>query len=173
MILPHRVAGDRRATVLEACGTAPLLFSGELPRRALRRGERVHVYLDVSGSMDAVIAPLYAALNRLTAWMTPKLHLFSTTVNDITQEELRRGRGATTDGTDISVVTAHMVKHGVRRALVVTDGWVGHVPTEHARELSRRKARFGVVLSAGGDPTFARSLGARVWNLPGLEKETR
>ena len=157
--------------MLEACGTEPLLYTGELPRRGFQRGERVHVYLDVSGSMSAVIAPLYAALTQLTAWMAPKLHLFSTTVKDITQEELRRGRGVTTGGTDISVVTSHMVKHEVRRALVVTDGWVGKVPTEHARELSRRKGRFGVVLSAGGDPAFAQGLGARVWNLPKLDKE--
>jgi len=170
-IFPHRVGGDRRAAVLEAFGTEPLLYSGESPRRAFRRGERVHVYLDVSGSMNALVAPLYAALTQLTTWMTPMLHLFSTTVKDITQEELRRGRGATTDGTDISVVTAHMLKNGVRRALVVTDGWVGRVPTEHARELSRRKGRFAVALSAGGDPAFAQGLGARVWNLPNLDKE--
>lgn len=167
-ILPHRVTADRRAAVLEACGTEPLLFNGELPHRAFQRGEKVHVYLDVSGSMSAVIAPLYAALTQLTTWMAPSLHLFSTTVRDITQDELRRRQGATTDGTDISAVTAHMVKNSIRRALVVTDGWVGKVPTEHARELSRRKGRFGVVLSAGGDPAFAQGLDARVWKLPNL-----
>jgi hypothetical protein len=84
---------------------------------------------------------------------------------------LRRGKGATTGGTDISVVTAHLVAAGVRRALVVTDGWVGMVPAKHARELARRKARFAVALSAGGDPAFALGLGALVWNLPDLIKE--
>jgi len=172
-ILPHRTSGDRRAAVQEACGDEPLLYTGDLPRRAYRRGERVHVYLDVSGSMDALIGPLYTALAQLTAWMTPALHLFSTTVKDITQEELKRGKGATTGGTDISVVTAHMVKTGVRRALVVTDGWVGKVPAEHGRELARRKGRFAVALSAGGDPAFARGLQARVWNLPNLNQEPR
>jgi hypothetical protein len=172
-IFPHQVGGDRRATVLAACGTEPLLYSGELPHRAFRRGERVHVYLDVSGSMSAAIAPLYAALTQLTTYLTPALHLFSTTVKDITHVELRRGKGATTGGTDISVVTTHMLKNDVRRALVVTDGWVGQVPTEHARELSRRKGRFAVALSAGGDPAFALGLGARVWKLPDLDQETR
>lgn len=173
MIFPNRMAGDRRAAVLEACGGEPLLFMGEGVRPSCQRGERVHVYLDVSGSMNGVIAPLYAALTRLTTWMTPKLHLFSTSVKDITQEELRRGVGATTDGTNISVVTSHMVQHGIRRALVVTDGWVGRVPSEHMAELARRKGRFGVVLSAGGDPAFAQDLSARVWQLPNLDKESR
>jgi len=171
-VFPHRIGGDRRAAVLEACGVEPLLFAGELPRRSFRRGERVHVYLDVSGSMAGLIAPLYAALTQLTEWMTPMLHLFSTEVKDITQDDLRRGMGSTTGGTSIASVTAHMVRHGVRRALVVTDGWVGDVPTEHARGLARCKGRFGVALTAGGDPDFARGLNARVWNLPDLDKET-
>jgi hypothetical protein len=171
-VFPHRNCGDRRAAVLEACGGEPLLFAGELPRRSFRRGERVHVYLDVSGSMAGVIAPLYAALTQLTEWMTPMLHLFSTVVKDITQDGLRRGLGSTTGGTSIAVVTAHMVRYGVRRALVVTDGWVGDVPTEHARTLARRNGRFGVALTSGGDPAFARGLNARVWNLPNLDKET-
>jgi hypothetical protein len=171
-VFPHRNGGDRRAAVLEACGAEPLLFAGELPRRSFSRGERVHVYLDVSGSMEGLIAPLYAALAQLSGWMTPMLHLFSTVVKDITQDDLRRGVGSTTGGTSIAVVTEHMVRHGVRRALVVTDGWVGGVPTEHAHALARRKGRFGIALTAGGDPDFAQALNARVWNLPILHQET-
>ena len=130
------------------------------------------MYLDVSGSMDAVITPLYAALSHLTDLMAPLIHLFSTTVKDITREELRRGQGATTTGTSIAVVTAHMVAHKVRRALIVTDGWVGEVPSEHARELSRGRGRFAVALTHGGDAAFAAALGATVWNLPATPKET-
>jgi len=168
---PHRTSGDRRAAVLEACGGEPLLFTGARPLRAPQRGERVHVYLDVSGSMNGVVTPLFAALGQLTTLMTPRIHLFSTTVKDITQDELRRGKGATTTGTDIAVVTTHMLDQGVRRALIVTDGWVGQVPTEHARELSRRRGRFNVALTAGGDGAFARALGAQVFSLPNVDKE--
>jgi hypothetical protein len=128
------------------------------------------VYLDVSGSMEGLVAPLYAALSSLTGLMTPLIHLFSNAVKDITQEELRRGTGRTTGGTDIAVVTSHMVKTGVRRALIVTDGWVGQVPSEHARELGRRKGRFAVAVTSGGDAAFAAALGAAVWNLPVMEK---
>ena len=171
MSLPHRTQGDRRAAVLEACGTEPVFFAGANPGPAWLRGERIHVYLDVSGSMDGVIAPLYAALAHLTELLTPRIHLFSTQVWDITQVELRQGKGATTSGTDIAIVTGHLVAHGIRRALVVTDGWVGTVPPEHARTLARRKGRFAVALTQGGDPNFAAALGARVWNLPSISQE--
>jgi len=164
--LPHRTRGDRRAGVLEACGTEPLFFAGTSLTPGWSRGERVHVYLDVSGSMDGFIAPLYAALAQLTSWMTPRIHLFSTQVRDITAADLRRGKGATTGGTDIRTVTEHLVATGVRRALIVTDGWVGEVPAEHALALTRRRCRFAAALTDGGDPAFAKALGARVWRLP-------
>jgi len=131
----------------------------------------VHIYLDVSGSMDGLIAPLYSALARFSSWLAPELHAFSTVVQDITLEDLRRGRGQTTDGTDIKAVTGHTVEHGIRRALVITDGWVGRVPSEHTREFERRKGRFGILLSHGGDPAFARGLPkARIWNLPNIDE---
>jgi hypothetical protein len=171
-VFPHRCGGDRRAGVLEACGGEPLFFQGERPRRILRRGDRVHVYFDVSGSMDELIAPLYAALIPLTSWLAPRIHLFSTQVRDITLGELKRGRVATTDGTDIRAVTAHLASHGVRRALIVTDGWVGAVPSEHARELRRRGSRIAVALVPGGDPAFAAALGATVLNLPETSRGT-
>lgn len=174
LVLPHRVQSDRRAAVAEACGGEALLFTGRGERRTIRRGELVHLYLDVSGSMDGVIAPLYAALSNLAPWMSPKLHLFSTVVEDVSHGDLRAGVGTTTGGTDISAVTGHMVRGGIRRALIVTDGWVGKVPSEHARELARRKSRFGVALTNGGDASFAKELpGARVWNLPDLSMESR
>ena len=45
----------RRSMVLRAMGAEPLLHVGPtLWRHPVRSGEQVHVYLDVSGSMDAV-----------------------------------------------------------------------------------------------------------------------
>jgi len=167
-LLPLRHGGDRKAAVLEACGGEPLLFAGETRVRSIHRGERVHVYLDVSGSMEGLVPPLYAALSLLGPWMEPRVHLFSTTVKDITLEQLARGRCFSTQGTDIAVVTSHMVKEGVRRALIITDGWVGRVPSEHARELSRRKGRFAAAMTSGGDPAFAAALAAEIWNLSSL-----
>lgn len=166
--LPYQVRGDRAAGVRRALGQVPLLHHGQVELRSLERGERVHVYLDVSGSMDRLVGPLYAALNSLATLVAPQVHLFSTEVRDVGHAQLRRGLAFTTGGTDISIVTRHLLKERIARALVITDGWVGEVPPEHARELARRKVRIGVAVTAGGDSAFAQALASPVWTLPGF-----
>jgi predicted metal-dependent peptidase len=133
------------------------------------RREAVHVYLDVSGSMDAALPALYATLASLSGLLHPQVHLFSTRIDDIDLRQLARGVRVTTGGTDITPVTQHALKHQVRRALFVTDGWVGKVPDEHSRELGRRKARFAAVVTQDGEINFAAALGAKAWRLPNLE----
>ena len=73
------------------------------------------MYLDVSGSMDAVKGPLYAAVLDCEALVERTVHLFSTRVADVSLAELRRGVCKTTGGTDIGCVAAHMAAHRVRR----------------------------------------------------------
>jgi hypothetical protein len=104
-------------------------------RRQRPQGERVHIYLDVSGSMDGLLGPLYGAALDCEDLLHPRLHLFSTRVEDITLAELRAGRCATTGGTSIDVVAEHMEAHRVRRAVVVTDGWVGRPQGRHRQTL--------------------------------------
>ena len=80
-----------------------------------------------------------------------------------------RGVRFTTGGTDFVAVTRHALEMRVRRALVLTDGWVGDVPEEHARELAWRGTRFAAVVTFNGDPSFASALDAKIWQLPSLE----
>lgn len=165
-ILPY--GRDRRAWLREAWGEAVPVHRAELPARALVRHGQVHVYLDVSGSMAGVIAPLYAALAALAPWLAPRVQLFSTTVEGITLAGLRRGDLLTTGGTDISIVTEHLVRGRVRRALIVTDGWVGDVPGEHAAALRKLGARVEAAVTDAGDPAFMAALGGRACRLPRL-----
>ena len=104
-----------------------------------RAGQRVHVYLDVSGSMEAVKNALYGAVLDCQAFVHPTVHLFSTEVADISLAELRRGVCKSTGGTDIACVAAHMAANRVRRALLVTDGWVGKPHGQHLRTLAERE----------------------------------
>ena len=167
-VLPYTTRPTRQDFVRQALGVATLLHPERLvARRAVFR-ERIHVYLDVSGSMDAVLPGLYATLASLSRFLHPQLHLFSTRIDDIDLADLRRGLRVTTGGTDISPVTRHAVRHEVRRALFVTDGWVGKVPVEHAHVLSRRKCRFAVIITHDGDASFAPALRAEVSRLPDL-----
>jgi hypothetical protein len=138
---------DRRALVQGHLGFQPLLYQREVPwMRARPAADRVHVYLDVSGSMEAVKGALYGAILDCYSHVYPTVHLFSTAVEDVSIPELRRGVCKSTGGTDIACVASHIAKNGISRALVVTDGWVGRPSGEHLAILSRTKlavALFG------------------------------
>jgi hypothetical protein len=166
-ILPY--GRDRRAWLRDLWGESVPVHRAELAGRTVARRGRVRVYLDVSGSMDGVIRPLYAALASLAPWIEPEVQLFSTRVAGVPMARLRRGELVTTDGTDISVVTEHLVRERADRALIVTDGWVGRVPTEHAAALKHRRARIEAAVTHGGDPAFIEPLGGGFSRLPDLD----
>ena len=170
--LPYVLRPQRRDFVQQAMGVSPLLHPARLVASGVVRREQVHVYLDVSGSMDAALPALYATLSSLSGLLHPKVHLFSTRIDDIDLRQLARGVRVTTGGTSIAPVTRHALDHRVKRALFVTDGWVGEVPDEHARELAQRGARFAAVVTHAGETKFAAALGAKAWRLPNLEKRT-
>ena len=136
-------SGCRRSLVLQALGAEPLLHTMSAPwKRHRATGELVHIYLDVSGSMDSVLKDLYGAVLDCEQLVFPTVHLFSTKVADITVRDLRSGKCESTGGTDIACVADHMSKHKVRRAVLVTDGWVGLPQGEHKQVL--QSARLAV-----------------------------
>ncbi len=117
---------DRRSAVLRALGTQPLLYRGSVPwSRRRRAGEQVHVYVDVSGSMGELKGAIYGAILDCRHQVHPTVHLFSTRVADVSLEEVRAGLVRSDGGTDIVCVAGHMAANKVRRACVITDGWVG------------------------------------------------
>ena len=130
----------RRTAVLRALGHEPLLHPGIVPvRRIVPAGERVHVYLDVSGSMEEVKGALYGSVLDCRQEVHPVIHLFSTKVADISLAELRRGVCRSTGGTDIACVAEHMARCRIGRALIVTDGWVGVPAGSHRDTLARAR----------------------------------
>jgi hypothetical protein len=103
-----------------------MFFRAESSVPGLARSERVHVYLDVSGSMSGVVKALYEALTTLLDHVAPAIHLLSTAVSDISHVQLKKGVLDTTGGTSIDVVTSHILRTKVKKALIVTDvsaGW--------------------------------------------------
>ena len=134
---------DRRATTFRALGLTPLLYRGEVDiQQRLPLQERVHVYVDVSGSMDSIKGPLYGAVLDCQELVHPRVHLFSTQVAEVTPGQMRAGVCRSTGGTDIQCVTRHMARHKVRRAVVLTDGYVGQAGPVGASVL--KAARLGV-----------------------------
>jgi len=134
---------SRRTMVLRALGFEPLLHVGHTEWcHPVPSGARVHVYLDVSGSMDSVLQALYGAVLDCAAFVHSTVHLFSSKVADVSLAEFRRGVCHSTGGTDIACVAEHMQTHRVRRAVLVTDGWVGTPRGGHHEVL--KQARLGV-----------------------------
>ena len=146
---------DRRTSVLRGMGMRPMLFRHPLQHmRTGRGGELVHVYLDVSGSMSDVIGALYRAVLDCEGMVHRTVHVFSTKVVDVSFAELRAGVCPTTGGTCIECVANHMRQHRVRRAVIVTDGFVG-TPGAASRDTLER-CRLGVALT--GPSTTRRDL---------------
>jgi hypothetical protein len=138
-------ARDRRAIVQRSLGLAPMLYETPVSKPAPRASERIHVYLDVSGSMNDVLAPLYGAIVDCTDWVDEHIHLFSTQVEDISLAGLKAGQVKSTGGTSIECVASHIRTHRIRRALVLTDGFVGKPSLQSREVLSRVKLAVGWV----------------------------
>jgi hypothetical protein len=136
---------DRRSSVLHGLGLRPILYQHALPSPRLGRGgERVHIYLDVSGSMNTVLEPLYGAVLDCKHIVHASIHLFSTMVHDIEIAELAKGLCVSTGGTSIECVASHIDKHRIARAVMVTDGHVGQPSVTSLAVLKR--CRLGVAL---------------------------
>ena len=129
---------SRRSIVSGALGFTPLLYPQTLESsKRIPVGERVHIYVDVSGSVDNIKGAIYGAVLDCERWVFPEIHLFSTEIHDVTPTQLRQGKCKSTGGTDIDCVLRHMEARKVRRALLLTDGYVGE-PKGSARDYLRK-----------------------------------
>lgn len=167
-LLPYSTGQDRRAAVRLVAGEHSFFHRAQLDWQTRARGGRVHVFLDVSGSMGGLIGPLYAALLPLLDWIEPQIHLFSSHIADISHAQLRQGAWISDGGTDIHTVTHHILENGVKRALILTDGWVGNIPEAHLARLRRGRMKLHCVITSEGDTAFALPAGAGCTRLPAL-----
>lgn len=167
-VQPFDTGRDRRAAIVRTLGGEPLLCAGQTVAIAATPLDRVRVYLDLSGSMDGVLPPLYAALAQVLDLVEPRVHGFSTRIGTLTHAQLRQGVRLSDGGTEIDAVTAHLLDGRARRAVIVTDGWVGRIPAAHLRRLREKRVRLVAVVTAGGDSSFATDAGYPVIRLPDL-----
>jgi N-formylglutamate amidohydrolase len=89
--------------------------------------------------MNSVLTALYGAVIDCKDMVHSKVHLFSNKIADISLAQLRSGVCITTGGTDIECVAKHIDTHKVRRALFITDGWVGKPLGRHHDVLHQTK----------------------------------
>ena len=162
-VLPYRTGTDRRAAVYELLGAEPLSYRADSWASSTRAVEPVHVYLDVSASMELVLPLVYAALRPLLPLIHRNVHLFSTVVRDVRPEAIRNGVAVTTGGTDLNCVLDHIGVNRVRRAVFITDGDFNDVAVE------LHGARVNSVVTTPGETEFAKSLAGRLFVLPELD----
>jgi hypothetical protein len=135
-------ARDRRAHAwTRLYGAPPLLWRGRARHtQQLRRPQATaHVYLDVSGSMDAALPTLAAALREPHRAGAIRLFVFSTVIDEARPGGLAKQRFANTGGTDIRCVLEHLASFGThqrpRRVVLLTDGEVGTVDPDELQRL--------------------------------------
>jgi hypothetical protein len=159
---------DRRAAVIRGLGRPALLNVGEIAVTRRGRG-RADVYLDVSGSVDTMLPALYGALRTLRAWVAPDVHLFSTGIATVSLDRLCAGQVQTTGGTDLACVLAHIAERRPKKALVITDGYVGSASPALITRASTACRDIRVLLTPQGWRQDLGPIASRIDELPPLE----
>ncbi len=114
---------------MQSLGQCPVFFKGRALGLHRKTVGQVHIYLDVSGSMDACLGTIFSCLKPIQNWLYPMIHIFSTEVIDYPIQKILRGRYASTRGTDINCVLEHVIGNKINKAAIITDGYVGE-PSE-------------------------------------------
>lgn len=148
-VLPS--AADRLAPGRRALGLPGTLWAQRTTTMARipERPASAHVYLDVSGSMSALLPHLSGLLLPYVQRGEARVFQFSTEVEPLPLAELRRGKLKTTYGTDIRCVFEHaLATPRLKRLLILTDGYTGPPSDDQRLAIAERRLAIHVVLPA-------------------------
>lgn len=148
-VMPN--ARDRMVPARRSLGVQGLLWNqpGMMQVRTPDVPSRAYIYLDVSGSMSSLIPHLLGLVLPYVANGQAEVFQFSTVVEQMPLEELRKGQLRSTRGTDINCVLHHLLEPrqpAVKKALVLTDGYTGTPTADFARNIAEGGYRVHVVL---------------------------
>lgn len=163
--LPMLSQTDRRAMVgWQAGGLLPLARHG-VPQR--RQREQATVYLDVSGSMNAVLPHFISLMHSMRPLIQLPLWAFS---NEVTPAVFKDGalQYKSTYGTSITCVFDHMRRQRVQKALIVTDGYVEDFDESALTGL--QKDKINILLDPHGQANIFHSMEMEVFVLPQLNQ---
>ncbi len=165
-IVPWRTTEDRKGIVAEGLtGVSPLLWHGSLRHTTMQEMTPPTLYLDVSGSMLGNLSTLYKAFELLRSFMNQQVVLFSTDTYEMDFHRVFiKGTIVSTGGTSIHCVTNHIIRNNIRHAVIVTDGFVGDVPSNVQSKM--KQVSVSAVITEDGDSQFAKQMGARLFVLP-------
>lgn len=172
-VIPN--AHDRMAAARQMLGVQGMLWGqpGSVKARVPETPSRSHVYLDVSGSMNNWLPALIGLLIPYVVRGRAAVYQFSTGVEKLSLDELRRGKLRTTQGTDINAVLHHLLstQPPVRNALILTDGFTGKPSGEHVRLMRERHIRlYAVMPHESAHPADLRDSARSIIILPPLRR---
>jgi len=171
-VLPN--SRDRTMSAKTQLGMDSLLWTqnGEVKVRVPDDRACAHIYLDVSGSMARVLPYMLNLLVPYLARGEAQIFQFSTKVEALSLQKLKRGLIKTTGGTQIHCVFSHLLETSspVRRAMVLTDGYTGRPLRRHAVALAEKRIRLHVVLpSESPYDRYLRDVATSITILPPLD----
>lgn len=151
---------DRRIPALRSItGVSPLIYRSSVqePRVRPARVPVVHLYLDVSGSMNECLPCLTAVCREPFRRGELKVFAFSTIVSEAKGTDLYRIAIKNTGGTEIDAVLRHLKEippnKRPKAVLLVTDGYVGRASTSLLRQLGKIRT-----VAAVTDPPYLDDL---------------
>ncbi|MFQ3668793.1 MAG: hypothetical protein SNJ74_04730 [Fimbriimonadaceae bacterium] len=145
--IPVLTARDRRAFVRSLW--SPILPESEWLSEHPRPLGKAHVYLDVSGSMNAEMPHIVELLWQLRRAIKTPFWAFSDVVEpaEIVGGSLRTG---TTGGTSMKCVLDHLAKTSPPSAVVFTDGYIEAISPNQIARIG--KTRLWAVVTRNGSP---------------------
>ncbi len=153
-VLPVLSPGDRRA-VLQSLWS-PFFPDAHWDTTMPVRAGSAHVYLDVSGSMNAEMPLIVALLGRLTPYIRRPFWAFS---NVVAPARIEQGRliADTTGGTSLGCVLDHVARTRPRAAIIVTDGYVEHIKA--AQMAAAGGTRLHAIVTRDGNAALLQRAG--------------
>ncbi len=153
--IPVLSARDRRAFL--RAQWSPFLPEALWEGSAPKREGSAHVYLDVSGSMNAEMPLMIALLGRVSRWIRRPFWAFSDVVAPAVIE---RGqlKAQTTGGTSMGCVLEHVARTRPTAAIVVTDGYIESLDPEVVRR-ALAGTRFTAIVTRDGNPAQLKRVG--------------
>jgi len=152
--LPVLSPGDRRAALRSLW--SPFLPDARWETEHTARAGSAHVYLDVSGSMNAEMPLVVALLGRLSTYIRRPFWAFS---NVVAPARIEQGRliADTTGGTSMGCVLAHVARTKPQAAIVVTDGYIEALRPEQVAATTA--TRLHVIVTRDGDAAHLQRAG--------------
>ena len=153
-MLPVLSPGDRRAALRSLW--SPFLPDARWETEHTTRAGSAHVYLDVSGSMDAEMPLIVALRARLTPYIRRPFWAFS---NVVAPAVIEKGmlRAETTGGTSMGCVLEHVARTRPQAAIVVTDGYIETLSRQEVAVTAG--TRLHVVVTRDGNAALLQAAG--------------